>query len=50
VSCVFVEGPIDDRRSSLKDLCKTILAVDYPLTLDKIIEVPNSSMPVSLRQ
>jgi len=26
LSCVFVEGPIDDRRSNLKELCKTILA------------------------
>ncbi len=26
VSCVFVEGPIDERRSNLKALCKTILA------------------------
>jgi hypothetical protein len=25
VSCVFVEGPIDEKRSDLRELCKTIL-------------------------
>jgi hypothetical protein len=41
VSCIFVDGPIDEKRSSPRELCKTIMegSEEYPALCDELARI-----------